>query len=733
MLLRAVTLGLCLVLTACQTFSSGALPTLVPTARLPVGTTEASSSPQPAAPIEPTKPPLPEATFAPRPTATAYAPPTSEPGLYVNAEYNLRLRYPDNWRTQSADNITGGLIWLTGPGERVFSLLFVNGLAPGESLQAAATAIWEGSFSEMEELRVLKDSPATLDDGRSAWTTLVTGLQDGDRLKVNLTTTADGARTFSLMTFGSPEMYDAYQDDIETLHGALEVGARTIYGLPRSQTLVLESGESTNPRDYDPATSQYGVDRTVFSGLVMFDDRMQVVPDLAAGWEIEDGTRYTFHLRPEARFHNGRPVTAQDVIDSWERAAKPETDSNTVLTYLGDIVGVRAMRAGEADHISGLRAIDDHTLEVTIDAPKPYFLLKLTHSVALVVDRENVASGPEWYRTPNGTGPYRLVRWEPFKMMLFERNDEYYLELPAIKYLVVQLYSGISSRLYELGEVDFASVGFYDLPRFLNPDEPMHAELHSTVGLCTGYIVFDTAQPPFDDVKVRQAFSMAFDRQAYVEIATQGFGLPAHGLYPPGLPGYNADLTPLPYDPERARQLLAESKYGGPAGLPPIVYTSSGWGSDVGSRVGALAQMWHQTLGVTLTVENLEPNRYLDEIDAGRHGQIFDGGWCADYPDPENFADALLHTGAEQNQGHYSNPELDALLEQARTEADVTRRIQLYQQAEQIIVDEAPLLFTLHSQIHMLVKPYIRGFVLTPLGVPMPQRLSIDESKINNP
>ena len=335
----------------------------------------------------------------------------------------------------------------------------------------------------------------------------------------------------------------------------------------------------------------------------------------------------------------------------------------------------------------------------------------------------------EWYRTPNGTGPYKLIRWDRFQVMVYERNEDYYLDLPAIRYVVVQLYSGVGIRLYEAGEIDVTGISLTDVARFLDPQEPLHADLLSSVSLCTSYVTFDVSQPPFDDPKVRQAFTLAFDRQKYIDVVLQGAALPAVGVYPPGLPGYNADLSGLPYDPERARQLLAESKYGGPEGLPPIVYTDSGFGSDAGASISAMAQMWQQNLGVTITVENIETNLYNDKIFAGQHGQLFDYGWCADYPDPENFADALFHSGAQQNLGNYSNPELDALLEQARVEQDVSRRIQLYQQAEQIIVNDAPALFTVHSMMYVLVKPYIQGYVLTPIDIALERYLWIDHQQ----
>lgn len=488
--------------------------------------------------------------------------------------------------------------------------------------------------------------------------------------------------------------------------------------IPLDQALVLSGGESTNPRSYDPATTYSSGDKRVFSGLVSFDPQLNLTPDLAERWDISpDGMVYTFKLRQNAKFHDGRPVTAQDVVYSWERAANPELESDTALTYLGDIVGVREMNAGSADHISGLKVIDDHTLQVAIDAPKPYFLLKLTYPTGFVLDKANVESGDEWYRTPNGTGPYKLVEWTRFERIVYEANQDFYLGAPSIPYIVEELYSGDSQRLYETGDIDIT--GVYSIERFTDPTEPLHNELLTGVNLCTGYVVFDTTQPPFDDVNVRKAFSMAFNRQQYLDVIWSGHALPANGLYPPGLPGFNISLQGLPFDPAQARELLRQSKYGGPEGLPPIVYTNGGTGSYIDSSVAALAQMWKLHLGVTITVENIEPNFYLEQLYSGNHGQLFDGGWCADYPDPENFADVLFHSGSVQNNGGYSNPQLDAVLDRARIEPNVTNRIAMYQQAEQMLVNDAAALFTVHYLSYQLVKPYVKGYVFTPIDIPI--------------
>ena len=497
--------------------------------------------------------------------------------------------------------------------------------------------------------------------------------------------------------------------------------------VPLNQALVLEGGESTNPREYDPATTHGSGDKRVFSGLVSFDPQLNLTPDLAETWEVSaDGMVYTFRLRANAKFHDGRAVTAQDVIYSWERAASPAVASDTVQTYLGDILGVTEMAAGQADHISGLKALDEYTLQVTLDAPKPYFVYKLTYPTTFIVDRENVESDDEWYRQPNGTGPYLLREWKSFEYIIYEANPDFYLGAPSIPHIVVKLYSGVGIRLYESNEIDITSINRYDADRFLDPTETMHNELLAGVDLCTSYVTFDATQPPFDDVNVRKAFSMAFDRQKYLEVVLNGHALPANGLYPPALPGFDLTFEGLPYDPAQALGLLKQSKYGGPEGLPPIVFTDAGIGSYIADDVAAMAEMWEQNLGVTITVENIEYDYFLDQIYSGNHGQLFSSGWCADYPDPENFADVLFHSGSNQNNGGYSNPELDVLLESARVERDVTRRIQMYQQAERIIVDEAAVLFTVHSLSYQLAKPYVHGYVFTPIDIPIERYMWLD-------
>ena len=644
---------------------------------------------------------------------------TVEPLTYVNQESGVRVHYPRGWTTEAPAQGSSALTGFVSPDQTVFSDLYVFSAEASDTPESVMTSLSSSVLTGLTDVQIISDAVLSRSDDTPAWSRVVTASSSGTELKINMTAAIYGTRTYFMLTYGSTSAYDYYANDVAALLDGIVFEAPVVNGVNRSQALFLEGSESTNPREYDPATG-HTVDTRVFSGLVSFNTSLNLVPELAESWDIStDGTIYTFHLRANARFHDGRSVVAQDVIYSWERAADPATQSDTVLTYLGDIVGVAEMHAGRASHISGLKALDDKTLQVTIDAAKPYFLFKLTMPVAFVLDQKNVESGSEWYRTPNGTGPYKLNRWDSFQVMVYDANQDFYLGAPSIPQIVVELNAGEGIRLYESGEIDMTGISSSDVARVLDPADPLHADLYSGVSLSTDFVVFDVSQPPFDDIKVRQAFTMAFDRQKYIDVVNDGVGIPAKGPYPPALPGYNVNLQGLPYDPAQARQLLAESRYGGSSGLPPIVFTDYGYGSTVGPSVAAMAQMWEQNLGVTITIENVEPDKYLDLLYSGQHGQLFSYSWFADYPDPENFADVLFHTGAEQNTGKYSNPALDVILDQARVEQDVTKRIQLYQQAEEMIVQDAPALFIMHGVSYELVRSTVKGFVWTPISIPL--------------
>jgi len=453
----------------------------------------------------------------------------------------------------------------------------------------------------------------------------------------------------------------------------------------------------------------------IFGGLVRLGDNLEPAPDIAERWQVSNGGQtYTFYLRQDVKFHDGREVKAEDFKYSWERACNPQTKSLTAATYLGDIIGVREVLAGKAKEISGVKVIDDYTLEVTIDAPKAYFLSKLTYPTAFVVDRANVESGGEWWRRPNGTGPFRLKQWEEGKQLVLERNELYYGELAKVNSVVFYLWGGVPMNMYETGEIDVTGVGISYIEKVTDEAAPFYQDLRVTPELSFAYIGFDTTKPPFDDVNIRRAFSLAIDKDKLVSLVFKGMAQRADGILPPGMPGYNEGLSGLSFDVGKAKELIASSKYGDVSRLPPITITTAGWGGLISQDLEAIVYQWRQNLGVEVKVRQLEPERfpYLKE----EKDEMFYTGWVADYPHPQDFLDVLFYTGADYNYGGYSNPEIDALLDRAGVEQNSELSLALYQQAEQKLVADAACLPIYFGQSYILVKPYIKGYNPSPLG-----------------
>lgn len=477
-----------------------------------------------------------------------------------------------------------------------------------------------------------------------------------------------------------------------------------------------------DPITLDPAlaaeiqSSQYIMQ--IFSGLAQMDDKQQPAPDIAQSWDIsQDGMTYTFHLRHDVKFQDGKPLTAADFKYSWERAANPATNSLTAGTYLGDIVGVKEMLAGKANSISGVKAVDDYTLQVNIDSPKSYFLSKMTYPTSFAVDSKTVASGSNWWRTkPNGTGPFKLGSWTQNKSLTLQRNSLYYGTPPQLSQVNYQYYSGLPMDLYETGQVDATGVSVDYLDKVTDKAGPFASQLAITPEYSFSYIGFNCAQPPFDDPNIRKAFSLAIDKDKLVSLVFRNTVQKADGILPPGMPGYNSNLSGISFDVAQAQALIKASKYGDVSKLPSITLTTSGYGGAVGSYLQALVYQWKQNLGVDVKVRQLEPDRYLYNLKT-ELDQMFDMGWVADYPHPQDFLDILFSSGADNNYGGYSNAQADSLIQQANRTLDQGQSFPLYQQAEQIIVNDAGCLPLFFGKNYTLSKPYVKGYVASPIGI----------------
>ena len=493
----------------------------------------------------------------------------------------------------------------------------------------------------------------------------------------------------------------------------------------------------SDPPTLDPhITTDYlaaAIVNEVFGGLVTIDPSIEIVPDLAKEWDISpDGRVFTFRLREDAKFHDGTPVTAGDFSWSLERAADPLTESPVTDLYLGDVVGVSDKLNGESESITGLRVVDDHTLELSIDAPKSYFIAKLTYPTGFVLDRGNVEGDDDnWIFQPNGTGPFRLERYDVGEAIVLSRNEHYHLGPPFLDQVEFILSGGDAMLMYENDEIHITGLGLTDLERVQDPANPLSAELATAPpGFSVSFIAMNFEQEPFDDVKVRQALNYAIDKREIATKVMEDSVVPAKGIIPPGFPSYNPDLRGYEFNPDKAKQLLAESKYGGDLeNFPSVTISVAGnFGASVGLDLQAMLKTWQDVLGIDAEIQQTEWATFLQDVHRKRF-QMFTLTWSADYPDPQNFLDILFHSQSDNNWMNYNNREVDSLLEAARTEQDQTARFEQYNRIEQLIVDDAPWVPLWHStESKVLIKPSVKGYHLVPMTIPKLRFVYLDES-----
>ena len=474
----------------------------------------------------------------------------------------------------------------------------------------------------------------------------------------------------------------------------------------------------------------------IFGGLLTLDVDLQIQPDLAAeipteenGGKVvnDDGTvTYTFELREGLLFHDRKPVFADTVKASFERAADPATQSLVSEFFLGDIVGVTEKLRGESNEITGIQVIDDTTLTITIERDLPSFLFKLTYPTAFVIDPAQIENDPDnWTRRPNGTGPYKLDEWRFGERIVLKANDRYHLGAPKVE-TVRYLLAGSSITLYEAGDLDIAGIALDDLERIQDPADPLNAEYRSGQRLSLDYLGFNTNTPPFDDPLVRRAFAMAIDREQITRAVYQNAIPVANSIIMPGLSAYSETAAAPEFDPEGALALLAESSYGGPEGLPDITLAESGTGATSGPGTSAMLEMWRQNLGVEVAIQQAETATFFQDVDQGRY-QMFTLGWIMDYPDEEDILNIHFDSESPNNNTGYSNPEVDTLLRQALIETNQTTRIELYRQVEEIILADVPWFPLFFDQFHALIKPYVNDYLIPASIVPRLRFISLDE------
>jgi oligopeptide transport system substrate-binding protein len=265
-------------------------------------------------------------------------------------------------------------------------------------------------------------------------------------------------------------------------------------------------------------------------------------------------------------------------------------------------------------------------------------------------------------------------------------------------------------------------VAYYD--RVTDPAGPFYDQLRISPELSFSFIGFNCAAPPFDDVNIRRAFTYAVDKDKIVSLVFRNLVEKADGILPPGIPGYDKSLVGLDFDVGKARELIALSEYGDVSNLPPIMITTTGYGGVISSSLSAIIAQWRENLGVEVEVRMLEPERYLYHLKQEKD-QMYDMGWIADYPHPQDFLEILFRTGNDVNYGEYSNAEVDAQLDAAAVEADSALSLEMYRQIEQALVEDAACLPLWFDVNYILVKPYVEGYELNPMGFAWLNRVSL--------
>ena len=474
------------------------------------------------------------------------------------------------------------------------------------------------------------------------------------------------------------------------------------------------------PLTLDPAflTDIYAtsVAQQVFDGLVQFDANLNVVPCIAKSWEASrDGLVWTFHLHQGVKFHHGREVQADDFVYTFIRILDPRTASPRAWLF-ERVQGAKKFRAGKAESVEGLQALDAYTLQITLSQSYAPFINLLGMAQAQVLPREEVQRlGAEFGRRPVGAGPFRFVSWVAGEEIILEANEAYYEGRPFLDRLHYRIMTNQQDILAEfdkgtLEDVDLT--GQEDTPlsrdaRFRFVRKPL---------LATVFLWLDTRHSPLNNRKVRQAVNHAINREAISSGIRQNRHVQARGILPLGMPGSNPDLAGYTYDLARARQLLAEAGY--PEGKDLLLLEL--WTSSTSTAV----LQEHETikrdlerLGIRVelfTAENWK--QYKTAVLGKRPGAIYRYSWFADFPDPDNFLFSLFHSQSPDNYANYSNPAVDHLLEQARSEGDYLTRMQLYRQAEALIMADAPVVNLVYYTFETLFQPYVQGIELNALG-----------------
>jgi len=492
---------------------------------------------------------------------------------------------------------------------------------------------------------------------------------------------------------------------------------------------VLRWNLATEPPTLDPAlatdTTSVFVDEQLFLGLTDFDDEtMEVTPELAKEWRpSEDGLVWTFILRDDVKWTDGKPVTAYDVEYGVKRTLDPATASDYayVLYIIKGAEDYNAGKVKDPDTV-GVKAVGDWIVRFELNHPAGYFPAVAGMWIAKPQPKETIEKwGDKWtepeYIVTNG--PYKLKEWVHEDHLVMVKNPDYYeadkVQIDKIDCVMV-VEASTAQSLYEGGELDVQEdIPLEDMDR-LKADPVLSKELYIAPRLCTYYYGFNNEKFPFDNPLVRKAFASAIDRETLIATVLKGEQKPATTFVCPGNFGWvdPSEEIGYPFSPERARKLLAEAGYPGGKGFPEVTLMFNT--SESHRKIAQVIQaMWRQVLGVKVNLANQEWKVYLKTC-AEDASQIYRIGWCSDYPDANNWLNDVFNSKSESNYANFSNPEFDKLIEAAAAESDPAKRKEMYKEAERILCETdcaiAPIYW--YTRV-VLTKPYVKR-TYAPLG-----------------
>ncbi len=477
---------------------------------------------------------------------------------------------------------------------------------------------------------------------------------------------------------------------------------------------------NTNPTTLDPAliTDVMGgaIAAKIFNGLVRFNDSLDIIPDLAETWQLSPDRRtYTCRLRKDATFSSGRPVTASDFQYSFERVLDPATKAPMTWT-LDRIAGARDMLAGRSRHASGIRVMDDRTLQLTLERPFGPFLALLGMTTAYVVPREEVVRlGADFGSHPAGSGPFLLTEWKHGQQITLSARKDYHEGAPRLRGIV---YRVIPEDLTAVMEFETGGLDALEIPasehRRYTTDPKWRGRVFSSPGLNCYYLGLNCRRPPFNDQRIRQALNMAIDRKRILETVYEKRGVLAIGPIPPPLWKYGmgpkADEG-YPYDPQRAKRIISEA---GLASSHIKIFISSE--QEVLDVVEVIQQYLAQA-GLRADIIQLDWSAYKEALNKGQ-ADAFWLSWWADYPDPENFFYPLFYStnaGPAGNRTFFSDRVFDRLVDTAQATFDEHERYRIYEQADRRIMSEAPWVFMWHRANFYVVQPRVKDFRVYPI------------------